>query len=223
MNEYLGAMTTIVRNNRGTLDKYIGDAIMAFWGRRSPMPNMRAMQCTALDMQRELRRLDEPFKARGWPMLHIGVGINTGTMTVGDMGSPVRKAYTVMGDAVNLGSRLEGIIQAVRRRHHRGRNDPGAGQDVVFRELDRVRVRTRMNLSLFTSRSAFPARSHRNVWRRSSSGNTRSATTGRRTGIRRTCRSTICCVRNRIAVSTSSTRNVSHTTGKRRRVKAGTA
>lgn len=143
MNEYLGCMTQLIRANRGTLDKYIGDAIMAFWG--APVDNPqhpRAAVLTALEMQRALRTLDEPFKARGWPQLHIGVGVNTGVMTVGDMGSPVRKAYTVMGDAVNLGSRLEGITKQY-----------GVGvivgeqtwqhlkDDMAFRELDRVRVK----------------------------------------------------------------------------------
>ena len=73
---------------------------------------MPATPCwAALEMQVELRRLDAPFAARGWPALQIGIGINTGLMTVGDMGSPLRQAYTVMGDAVNLGSRLEGLTK----------------------------------------------------------------------------------------------------------------
>ncbi|MCP5269148.1 MAG: adenylate/guanylate cyclase domain-containing protein [Zoogloeaceae bacterium] len=143
MNEYLGAMTAVVRSNRGTLDKYIGDAIMAFWGApvSDPEHARHAVQA-ALDMQRELRKLDEPFKARGWPLLHIGVGINTGTMTVGDMGSPVRKAYTVMGDAVNLASRLEGITKQYGVGIVVGEATRLQLKDVVvFRELDRVRVK----------------------------------------------------------------------------------
>lgn len=142
MNEYLGAMTAVVRRNRGTLDKYIGDAIMAFWGAPvADVEHARHAVLTALDMQRELRRLDEPFKARGWPELHIGVGVNTGMMTVGDMGSPVRKAYTVMGDAVNLGSRLEGITKQYGVGILVGETTRDKVKDVVFRELDRVRVK----------------------------------------------------------------------------------
>lgn len=142
MNEYLGAMTAVVRDHRGTLDKYIGDAIMAFWGApvNDPEHARHAVQA-ALAMQRELRKLDAPFKARGWPMLHIGVGINTGTMTVGDMGSPVRKAYTVMGDAVNLASRLEGITKQYGVGIVVGEATRAELKDVVFRELDRVRVK----------------------------------------------------------------------------------
>jgi adenylate cyclase len=97
---------------------------------------------TAIEMQVALIKLNKNLLAKGWPDLKIGVGVNTGTMTVGDMGSPVRKAYTVMGDAVNLGSRLEGITK-----------EYGVGiivgegtrelvkKEVVFRELDRVRVK----------------------------------------------------------------------------------
>jgi adenylate cyclase len=142
MNEYLGAMTQVVRKNRGTLDKYIGDAIMAFWG--APVADashaQNAVQ-TALDMQRELRKLDAPFSTRGWPALHIGVGINTGTMTVGDMGSPVRKSYTVMGDAVNLGSRLESITKQYGVGIIVSETTKAVVKQIVYRELDRVRVK----------------------------------------------------------------------------------
>ncbi|MDQ5880171.1 MAG: adenylate cyclase, partial [Pseudomonadota bacterium] len=142
MNEYLGAMTTVIRNNRGTLDKYVGDMIMAFWGAPVGDPeHARHAVRTALEMQHELRKLDEPFKTRGWPPLHIGVGVNTGTMTVGDMGSPVRKAYTVMGDAVNLGSRLESITKQYGVGIIVGEATRKQLDDVVFRELDRVRVK----------------------------------------------------------------------------------
>ena len=143
MNEYLGAMTEVIRDHRGTLDKYIGDAIMAFWG--APVADAehasRAV-VTALEMQQRLLALNVDLSAKGWPALKIGVGLNTGPMTVGDMGSPVRKAYTVMGDAVNLGSRLESITKQY-----------GVGiivgegtyelvkEQFVFRQLDRVRVK----------------------------------------------------------------------------------
>ena len=143
MNLYLGAMTEVVRDNRGTLDKYIGDAIMAFWG--APVgdaDHAKHAVLTALKMQTALVELNKTLVAKGWPDLKIGVGVNTGTMTVGDMGSPVRQSYTVMGDAVNLGSRLEGITKQY-----------GVGiivgettreilkKEFVFRELDRVKVK----------------------------------------------------------------------------------
>ena len=143
MNEYLGAMTEVIRRERGTLDKYIGDAIMAFWGAPVAEPeHARKAVTAALEMQRRLLEVNRGLTAKGWPELKIGIGVNTGPMTVGDMGSPVRKAYTVMGDTVNLGARLEGITKQY-----------GVGiivgeatrnllqQTFVFRELDRVRVK----------------------------------------------------------------------------------
>ncbi len=146
MNEYLGAMTEVVREHRGTLDKYIGDAIMAFWG--APVADPEHAQhavIAALEMQKALKELNRLLVTKGWPELKIGVGVNTGFMTVGDMGSPVRKAYTVMGDAVNLGSRLEGITkqygvgiivgEATREK---------LGLGFVLRELDRVRVKGKL-------------------------------------------------------------------------------
>ncbi len=142
MNEYLGAMTQVVQKNRGTLDKYIGDAIMAFWGAPvADVEHARHAVVTALEMQSELRKLDTPFKARGWPALHVGIGINSGTMTVGDMGSKVRKSYTVMGDAVNLGSRLEGITKQYGVGIIVSDSTRALVKDLVYRELDRVRVK----------------------------------------------------------------------------------
>ena len=143
MNEYLGAMTEVIRNRRGTLDKYIGDAIMAFWG--APVENSehaRQAVLTAIEMQAGMQVLNQRLMAKGWPELRIGVGVNTGTMTVGDMGSPVRKAYTVMGDAVNLGSRLEGITKQYGVGIIIGEGTKEKlGKDFVLRELDQVRVK----------------------------------------------------------------------------------
>jgi len=143
MNEYLGAMTAVVRDHRGTLDKYIGDAIMAFWGAPVSDPDhARNAVITALEMQKTLKDLNVVLKSKGWPELKIGVGVNTGTMTVGDMGSPVRQSYTVMGDAVNLGSRLEGITKQYGVGIIVGETTrEKVKKDFVFRELDRVRVK----------------------------------------------------------------------------------
>lgn len=142
MNTYLGSMTEIIRQHRGTLDKYIGDAIMAFWGAPvADTSHARNAVMAAIAMQKALRSLDDQFKARGWPLLHIGVGVNTGMMTVGDMGSRVRKAYTVMGDAVNLGSRLEGLTKQYGVGILVGELTKAALPDIVFREVDRVRVK----------------------------------------------------------------------------------
>lgn len=143
MNEYLGAMTKVIRHNRGTLDKYIGDAIMAFWGAPVSDPDHAFhATLTALEMQVGMKALNVELLEKGWPELKIGVGVNTGNMTVGDMGSPVRKAYTVMGDAVNLGSRLEGITKQYGVGILVGEETYVKVKDrFVFRELDRVRVK----------------------------------------------------------------------------------
>jgi len=142
MKEYLSAMTDVIGRNRGTLDKYIGDAIMAFWG--APVDDAehaRHAVLTGMEMQAALRALDKSFAARGWPPLKIGVGINTGTMIVGDMGSKIRKAYTVLGDAVNLSSRLESITKQYGVGIIVGEATRKIIKDVVFRELDRVQVK----------------------------------------------------------------------------------
>jgi adenylate cyclase len=142
MNEYLSAMTEVVRKNRGTLDKYIGDAIMAFWGAPVSDPqHARQAVLTAMQMQAALPAVNKAFAAKGWPEVKIGVGVNTGEMTVGDMGSSVRKAYTVMGDAVNLGSRLEGITKQYGVGILVGEGTRKAIKDIVFREVDRVQVK----------------------------------------------------------------------------------
>lgn len=142
LNEYLTVMSNVIGEHRGTLDKYIGDAIMAFWGAPVAEPDhaTRAVNA-ALAMQAQLASLNAKFRSRGWPELAIGVGINTGPMRVGDMGSRLRKAYTVLGDAVNLGSRLEGLTKRYGTGIIVGEATRKAVGGIVFRELDRVRVK----------------------------------------------------------------------------------
>jgi adenylate cyclase len=142
INGYLTAMSLIIQNHRGTLDKYIGDAIMAFWG--APVPEASHAQLaveTAMEMQIELVKLNASYKARGWPDMQIGIGVSTGEMSVGDMGSKIRKAYTVMGDAVNLGSRLEGVTKKYGVGIIVSDATRKAVKGIVFRELDRIRVK----------------------------------------------------------------------------------
>ncbi len=109
VNGYLTPMTTIVFEEGGTLDKYIGDALMAFWGAPVPQKDHALRACrAAMRFLQELEQLRPRWRAEGLGEVEIGVGINTGQMVVGNMGSNVRFDYTVMGDAVNLASRLEG-------------------------------------------------------------------------------------------------------------------
>ena len=112
MNDFLTPMTQVIHQHRGTIDKYMGDAIMAFWG--APLPDQHhakhALQA-ALGMINALEKLQLDLAAKGLPPIRIGVGLNSGLMVVGNMGSAFRMAYTVMGDAVNLGSRLESLTK----------------------------------------------------------------------------------------------------------------
>jgi len=143
INAYLTDMSGIIRGrHRGTLDKYIGDAIMAFWG--APVDDAQHARngvLAALDMQKERRVLNEKFAARGWPTLKIGVGVNSGNVRVGDMGSQVRRAYTVMGDPVNVASRLEGRTKYYGVGILVGEATRNAVKEVVFKEIDRIKVK----------------------------------------------------------------------------------
>ena len=142
INDYLTGMSSAISKNRGTLDKYIGDAVMAFWG--APVPDAehaRQGVITALEMQKVAAELNDKFRAKGWPALKIGIGVNSGNVRVGDMGSKVRKAYTVMGDPVNLASRLEGRTKEYGVGILVGESAEKLVKDVVFKELDRIRVK----------------------------------------------------------------------------------
>jgi adenylate cyclase len=142
MNEFLTPLSRVVHGQRGTIDKYMGDCIMAFWG--APLPDERHAYhaiLAGLEMQRTLSELQPHFKERGWPEIRIGVGINTGRVSVGNMGSEVRVAYTVMGDAVNLASRLEGITKEYGVKVLVGETTKQAVPEFVYREVDMVRVK----------------------------------------------------------------------------------
>lgn len=142
MNEFLTPLSRIVHKHRGTIDKYMGDCIMAFWG--APLPDKehaRHAILAGIEMQAALKALQPHFKERGWPEIRVGVGINTGRVSVGNMGSEVRVAYTVMGDEVNLASRLEGITKQYGVGIIVGENTRRAVTDFVYRELDHVRVK----------------------------------------------------------------------------------
>jgi len=142
MNEFLTPLTEVIYKHRGTVDKFMGDCIMAFWGAPLADPNhARNAIMAGLEMHDALAKLKTEFDARGWPEIRIGVGLNTGRMSVGNMGSKLRTAYTVMGDAVNLASRLEGITKEYGANMIVGEATREAVPDVIFRELDRVRVK----------------------------------------------------------------------------------
>ena len=143
LNEYLDEMTGIVLKHEGTLDKYEGDAIMAFWGAPIAQKDHALRTCLAsLDMQKRLAVMRPKWKKGGRPALEVRIGINTGVMIVGNMGGKDRFDYTVIGDSVNLASRLEGankqygsniMISDFTYQHVKGL--------VIVRELDLIQVK----------------------------------------------------------------------------------
>ncbi len=151
INEFLTPLTKVIHANHGTIDKYMGDAVMAFWG--APLTDeehaLHAVQAS-LDMVEVMRTLRADFANRGLPELTIGIGINSGPMIVGNMGSEFRVGYTVMGDAVNLGSRLEGLSKQYETGIVVGEHTVVKVSNYRFRELDRVRVKGKLEpISIF--------------------------------------------------------------------------
>ncbi len=144
MNLYLSEMTAIIHQTRGTVDKYIGDAVMAFWG--APLPDEQhssnALKA-ALLMQEQLPSLNQKLIEEGLPPLKVGMGINSGVMNVGNMGSSFRMAYTVMGDAVNLASRLEGLSKYYGCPILVSQDTAEQAPEYVYRTIDRVQVKGR--------------------------------------------------------------------------------
>jgi adenylate cyclase len=143
LNEYLSAMTELIIEYKGTIDKYMGDAIMAFWGAPVPLEDHAYYACIASLAQMEyLTILQEQWKARGVPVIDIGIGLNSGPAVVGNMGSSHRMEYTCMGDTINLGSRLEGSNKMYGTNIIISEYTYEKVKDkVVARELDLVRVK----------------------------------------------------------------------------------
>jgi adenylate cyclase len=142
MNEFLTPMTKIIHEHRGTIDKYMGDAIMAFWG--APLKDENHAQHAlnaALQMNAATKSINEKFAKKGWSAIRMGFGLNTGIMVVGNMGSSFRMAYTVMGDSVNLGSRLEGLTKYYGVDIIVSEFVKAQTPDMMYRELDLVRVK----------------------------------------------------------------------------------
>ncbi len=135
-------LTSLIRGNRGTIDKYMGDCVMAFWGAPVETPDHAHLAVkSAMEMANAVRDINADHRARGLPEIGIGIGLNTGTMCVGDMGSNIRRAYTVIGDSVNLGSRLEGLSKAYGVDIVVSETTRALSPDFAWQELDRVRVK----------------------------------------------------------------------------------
>jgi adenylate cyclase len=142
LNSVFNRLSDIIRSNRGTIDKYMGDCVMAFWGAPVDIPNHAHMAVkTSMEMANAVRKINEEHRAKGIPEIGVGVGLNTGTMCVGNMGSEVRQAYTVIGDAVNLGSRLEGLSKVYGVDIVVSESTRKLAPEFAWQELDRVRVK----------------------------------------------------------------------------------
>lgn len=142
MNQLLTPMTQAIYEQLGTVDKYMGDAIMAFWG--APLEQKQHAHkaiCAALDIQHRIITLNTQLKDQGLNSIAMGIGINSGFMNVGNMGSEFRMAYTVMGDAVNLGARLEGLSKVYGAKIVVSEFTKQAAPEFLYRPLDKVRVK----------------------------------------------------------------------------------
>jgi len=147
LNGYLSDMTRIVFDTQGTLDKYIGDAVMAFWGAPYEDPGHADRACTAaLSMMRRVHELQLQWEKEGKPRLDIGIGLNSGVASVGNMGSALRYGYTALGDAVNLSSRLEDLNKEYGTHILVNESTYSAVKDAgfFFRELDIIRVKGKL-------------------------------------------------------------------------------
>jgi adenylate cyclase len=142
LNQYFTPITKVIFDHDGTIDKYVGDMVMAFWG--APLEDKNHAQngiLAALEMQKVTLELSEQFVAKGLPEIKIGIGLNTGVMNVGDMGSSYRRAYTVLGDAVNLGSRLESITKFYGADILVGERTAELCPEILFSFIDRIQVK----------------------------------------------------------------------------------
>lgn len=142
LNTYFTPITKEIFDYHGTIDKYVGDMVMAFWGAPVDDPDHRKNAVeAALKMQEVTEALKAEFKEKGLPEINIGVGVNTGFMNVGDMGSSYRRAYTVLGDAVNLGSRLESITKFYGAKILIGEDTFDHITGIVCRFVDKIQVK----------------------------------------------------------------------------------
>jgi adenylate cyclase len=147
LNGYLSDMTKIVFDTQGTLDKYIGDAVMAFWGAPFEEPDHAANACNAsLAMMKTVHAMQKKWEAEGKPKLDIGIGLNSGPASVGNMGSALRYGYTALGDTVNLSSRLEGLNKEYGTHILVNESTYATVQNAgfLFRELDIIRVKGKL-------------------------------------------------------------------------------
>lgn len=141
LNDVFGRLTQLIVDRRGTVDKYMGDCVMAFWGAPVSMSNHAEQAVlTALEITKTIKLINQEHRAMGLPVVKLGIGINTGQMCVGDMGSFMRRSYTVVGDAVNVASRLEGLTKEYDVPILVGPNTKTKAPLFAWRQFDEVRL-----------------------------------------------------------------------------------
>ena len=152
LNAVFSRLTQIINQHRGTVDKYMGDCVMAFWGAPVAMDNHATLAVqAAIEMADAVHQINNEHRADGRPEISVGIGLNTGVMSVGDMGSAVRRSYTVIGDAVNLASRFEGLTDHYGVDIVAGNLTRSQTASYVWQELDLVRVKGRaQTVPIFT-------------------------------------------------------------------------
>ncbi len=142
INGFLTPITKVIHDNRGTIDKYMGDCVMAFWG--APLEDdqhaLHALNA-AVNIVERMKLLRKEFSEKQWPEIYVGIGVNSGEMNVGNKGSEFRVDYTVLGDSVNLGSRLEGLTKIYGVDIITSEYTKHDVPEFEYRELDRVRVK----------------------------------------------------------------------------------
>ena len=142
LNAFFTPMTEVIFKHKGTIDKYVGDLIMAFWG--APLKDKSHAHnalAAALEMQETILKMTPELTSRGWPKIDMGIGLNSGMMSVGDMGSKFRRNYTVLGDEVNLASRVESLTKYYGVHVMTTDHTQADEKSFAFRQLDRVRVK----------------------------------------------------------------------------------
>ncbi len=165
LNNLFSRLTEIIQANRGTTDKYMGDCVMAFWGAPVDTPEHAPMAVkAALEMCAAVRKINQEHRAKGIPEIGVGIGLNSGTMCVGNMGSDIRRSYTVIGDAVNLGSRLEGLSKNYGVEVVASESTKKLAGNFVWQELDKVRVKGKEQaVSIFQPLPGVPSGAHSNA------------------------------------------------------------
>ena len=141
LNGVFNHFTQVILKHHGTVDKYMGDCVMAFWGAPVTMPNHADLAVrTAMDITQAVFAINQEHRSKGYPEIRLGIGINTGIMCVGDMGSYMRRSFTVVGDAVNLASRLEELTKIYAVEIMASDMTRQQTSQFVWQEIDKVRV-----------------------------------------------------------------------------------